>query len=164
MSSTSTEDEAPEKRRLQSPEEATGPAQWTVKRPRTGSGTPADINALVASTHELQRSERQAQAISPAPSAGQAAAQSCRDCLFCVDAPHFSGLLRKGHSSECHEYMQVARQEQHPRPSLAGPRPLQGPSPARSAPVPTADLMKQSLMYDAVPLLHLTAREPAVQA
>ena len=79
MSSTSTEDEAPEKRRLQSPEEATGPAQWTVKRPRTGSGTlPADINALVASTHELQRSERQAQAISPAPSAGQAAALGCK--------------------------------------------------------------------------------------
>ena len=82
MSSTSTEDEAPEKRRLQSPEEATGPAQWTVKRPRTGSGTPADINALVASTHELQRSERQTQAISPAPSAGQAAVLGCKIASF----------------------------------------------------------------------------------
>ncbi len=68
MSSSSTEDEAPGKRRLQSPEEGAGPSQWTVKRPRTGSGTAAEIAALVDGSS--QRSNRNTQAISPVPSAG----------------------------------------------------------------------------------------------
>ena len=70
--SSSTEDEAPGKRRLQSPEEGAGPSQWTVKRPRTGSATAAEIGALVDGSSQQQRSDRHTQAISPAPSAGQA--------------------------------------------------------------------------------------------
>lgn len=65
MSSSSTEDEVPGKRPLKSLEGEAAPAQWVVKRQRSG--------ALVAGTNELQRTEKHTQAISPAPSAGEGA-------------------------------------------------------------------------------------------
>ena len=72
MSSSSTEDGAPGKRRLQSPEEGAGPASWVVKRQRSG--------VLVAVSNELQRSEKHTQAVSPAPSGGEGAPF----LLFCL--------------------------------------------------------------------------------
>ena len=63
MSSSSTGDDAPGKRPLQSPEEGAGPASWVVKRQRSG--------ALVPGSNELQRPDRHTGAVSPAPSAGE---------------------------------------------------------------------------------------------
>lgn len=124
MSSSSTEDGAPGKRRLQSPEEGAGPASWVVKRQRSG--------ALIPGSNEVQRSERHTGTISPAPSAGERATTSK---LLC--SPHCMHRLAVTVSTvsppnEVLAHLQAVLQAQGPRPNPESPRPLQGPSPARS--------------------------------
>ena len=59
MSETTSEERAPAKRHREDPQVGPpAPHQWTVKRPRTGSATAADIAALVGSATAPQRSER----------------------------------------------------------------------------------------------------------
>lgn len=59
MSTTSSEERPPSKRQREDPQVGPpAPHQWTVKRPRTGSATAADIAALIGSGNAPQRSER----------------------------------------------------------------------------------------------------------
>ena len=59
MSETTSEERPPPKRHRENPQVGPpAPQQWTVKRPRTGSATAADIAALVGTAGVPQRSER----------------------------------------------------------------------------------------------------------
>lgn len=59
MSSTTSEERPPAKRQREDPQVGPpAPHQWTVKRPRTGSATAADIAALIGTGNVPQRSER----------------------------------------------------------------------------------------------------------
>ncbi|BDA42869.1 probable Squamosa promoter-binding-like protein 7 at N-terminal half [Coccomyxa sp. Obi] len=75
MSTTSSEERPPTKRQREDPQVGPpAPHQWTVKRPRTGSATAADIATLIGTGNAPQRSER-AVAAGQGPSGGQGTAE-----------------------------------------------------------------------------------------
>ncbi|CAL8467492.1 g7030 [Coccomyxa elongata] len=75
MSSTTSEERPPAKRQREDPQVGPpAPHQWTVKRPRTGSATAADIVALIGTGNVPQRSERAVTA-GQGPSGGQGTAE-----------------------------------------------------------------------------------------
>lgn len=58
MSTTSSEERGGEKRQHEEDPEVGPSTHWTVKRPRTGSATAADIASLIGSAATSQRHER----------------------------------------------------------------------------------------------------------